>query len=179
MGATIAEPVIMAVVPEPWGNLMMTPIMMGIRMPGMPIFTMASAIIPAAPEVLMTAPRAPPAAVIKTMGPASRQASCIRSTQALLPISRHSRKAPMHREMNRAMTGWPRKVMTLATAVPFREPIWPTRVLAKMRTMGMSRVAKDRPAEGSFSVESRSAKSVLSNAWPAFILASILSRTAS
>ena len=41
MGATIAEPVIIAVVPEPWGNLIITPMIMGIRMPGIPVATVA------------------------------------------------------------------------------------------------------------------------------------------
>ena len=119
----MAEPVIMAVVPEPCGNRMMTPMMMGMRMAGMPVWMIHSAIMEAAPVALMTAPRAPPPAVMKAMGPASQQACCIRSTQVFLSNSLHSRKAPMHSEMNSAMTGWPRNWITLATPVPAREGI--------------------------------------------------------
>ena len=68
-------------------------------------------------------------------------------------------KAPMHRAMNRAMTGWPRNSITLAAIVPSSAEIWLTSVLAKIRTMGTSRVAKDRKALGSFSASSSSAKS--------------------
>ena len=155
----MAEPVIMAVVPEPCGKRMTTPMMMGIRMAGMPVETIQSAIMEAAPVALMTAPRAPPAAVMKAMGPASQQACCIRSTQVFLSNSLHSRKAPMHSAMNRAITGWPRNSTTLANIVPSSAVIWLTSVLAKIRTMGTSRVAKDRNALGSFSACSSSAKS--------------------
>ena len=85
----------------------------------------------------------------------------------------------MHREMNRAMTGWPRKETTLAKAVPFRTAIWPTRVLAKIRMMGTSRVAKDRPALGSFSAASSSAKSSVTRSSLLACLAAMRSRTTS
>ena len=83
----------------------------------------------------------------------------------------------MHREMNSATTGWPRKANREATVVP--GTIWPQMVLAKMRMMGTSRVAKERPALGSFSVSSRAVKSLFSRSLPDLILASILSRTSS
>jgi hypothetical protein len=57
IGAIIAEPVIIAVVPEPWGNLIITPMMMGMRIAGTPASTIQLAIMPAAPVALITAPR--------------------------------------------------------------------------------------------------------------------------
>ena len=118
IGAIIAEPVIIAVVPEPCGKRMMTPMMIGTKIPGTPAATIASAIIFAAPVALITAPRAPPAAVMNTIGPASRQASCIRSTQVLRSYSAHRRNAPMQREINSAITGCPRNFTHSANAVP-------------------------------------------------------------
>lgn len=55
IGAIIAEPVIIAVVPEPCGKRMMTPMMIGTKIPGTPAATIASAIIFAAPVVAFRA----------------------------------------------------------------------------------------------------------------------------
>ena len=45
IGATIAEPVIIATVPEPCGNLMIVPMRSGTRIAGIPIATIPLAII--------------------------------------------------------------------------------------------------------------------------------------
>ena len=87
-----------------------------------------------------------------------------------------SRNAPRQREMNRAITGLPRNVMISPTMVALKA-VWLTRVLARIRKTGSSRMVKDRPALGSFSVLSSSVKSSFSSSLPALILASILSRT--
>ena len=96
----------------------------------------------------------------------------------MLSSSFASRKAPRHSEMKSAMTGVPRKVMIWPIKTPLRA-VWLMSVLARIRSTGRSRIVKDRPALGSFSVLSSSVKSAFSSSLPALILASILSSTAS
>ena len=71
MGAHKVAAVVTATVPEPWTIFNSPEITKGMRINGSPVFTTIAASLSPAPDTFNTCPRAPPAAVMNTMGPAS------------------------------------------------------------------------------------------------------------